>query len=109
MSIQKRQVEIKPTHVEEARGARGEFKSAICMLSAQKFSFLPTSVVIISDMSDEIANNLYLVGIFIRDLRSRPPAPRRSTMASTPPTSFSTSWPVSAIPAHRSPSSRRLR
>src|SRR5262249_28506720 len=33
-------------------------------------SFLPTSVFIISDMSDQIANNLYLVGIFIRDLHT---------------------------------------
>jgi hypothetical protein len=61
----------KTVHVEAgARGASGEFKSAICMLSAQNFPVLPISVLIISDMSDEIANNVYLVGIFVRDLHT---------------------------------------
>ena len=41
--------------------------------------------------------------------RSRPPAPRRSPTASTPPMSSSTSSPASAIPARRPRSSRRPR
>jgi len=41
--------------------------------------------------------------------RSKPPAPKRSSTASTPPMSCSIFWPADAIRARRPPSSRLLR